>query len=269
MGALIALPVNIKDTSGSQVTSINLTNTQVCDIFKGTITSWDNLNATDTSNNPITLPEEDITIVARLDDSGTTFAFTQYLAATCNTPGNVYFLTDESYSVAAANVIGNLAGIQYESGNGGVVDEIDETMWTIGYANLANAVEKGLTSPWVEGEDPTTVTVVDYNPTNHMESGMVLGPVNSGTGLPSLMAVDSSIDNPSCVNVIDPAAQLQGVYPIAAVTNLITYTQGNTEDAALRALVTEVVNGSGTLPTGFARLNTGANLAAQANTCIN
>ena len=72
----------------------------------------------------------------------------------------------------------------------------------------------------------------------------------------------------NCVLVIDPAAQLTGAYPIAAVTNLLTYTEGHTDPQALKDLVDTVVNGNSTLPTGFARLATGATASSKADTCI-
>ena len=68
---------------------------------------------------------------------------------------------------------------------------------------------------------------------------------------------------------IDPAAQLTGAYPIAAVTNLLTYTDGNSDPQALENLVDTVVNGNSTLPTGFARLATGATASSSAASCIN
>ena len=71
------------------------------------------------------------------------------------------------------------------------------------------------------------------------------------------------------MNVIDPAAQLNQGYPIAAVTNLLGYTANNADPQALRALAREVVNGSGSLPTGYVRLGTASAMDQLAGTCIN
>ena len=69
--------------------------------------------------------------------------------------------------------------------------------------------------------------------------------------------------------MIDPFAQLTGAYPIHAVINLLVYTDGNTDPQALEDLVDTVVNGSSTLPTGFARLAVGATASSTAASCIN
>ena len=69
--------------------------------------------------------------------------------------------------------------------------------------------------------------------------------------------------------MINPTAQLTGAYPIHAVINLLTYTDGHTDPEALEELVDTVVDGSSTLPTGFARLAVGATASSTAASCIN
>ncbi|HBL86857.1 MAG TPA: hypothetical protein DD399_07920, partial [Alcanivorax sp.] len=77
LGALIALPLKLgNDVFGNPISRPNLSNAQVCDIFSGDATSWDQINPT--------WPSQPINVVYRSDGSGTTFAFTQYLAANCN-----------------------------------------------------------------------------------------------------------------------------------------------------------------------------------------
>ena len=128
--------------------------------------------------------------------------------------------------------------------------------------------EQGLDYADVEGENPASTTQIAYD-SNDLLTGQVLGDVNPFTGLPQPEPV-SGIDS-NCVLVINPAAQLTGAYPIAAVTNLLTYTDGNTDPQALENLVDTVLvddNGTNPLPTGFARLATGATASSTAASCI-
>jgi len=260
LGALIALPLNLgDDVFGNPISRPNLSNTQVCDIFSGDATSWDQINPT--------WPSQPINVVYRSDGSGTTFAFTQYLAANCN-GSQVIFNTNEDFAAAAP--VGDYAVGTPASGNGGIITEVSSTDWSVGFANLANVLaEQGLDYADVEGEDPADTTQIAYD-SNDLLTGQVLGDVNPFTGLPQPESV-SGIDS-NCVLVINPAAQLTGAYPIAAVTNLLTYTDGNSDPQALENLVDTVLvddNGTNPLPTGFARLAVGATASSTAASCIN
>ena len=256
LGALIALPLKLgNDVFGNPISRPNLSNAQVCDIFSGDATSWDQINPT--------WPSQPINVVYRSDGSGTTFAFTQYLAANCN-GSQVIFNTNEDFAAAAP--VGDYAVGTPASGNGGIITEVSSTDWSVGFANLANVLaEQGLDYADVEGENPAGTTQIAYD-SNDLLTGQVLGDVNPFTGLPQPEPV-SGIDS-NCVLVIDPAAQLTGAYPIAAVTNLLTYTDGNSDPQALKDLVDTVVDGNSTLPTGFARLAVGATASSTAASCI-
>ncbi|QJX02318.1 hypothetical protein HML84_11195 [Alcanivorax sp. IO_7] len=125
--------------------------------------------------------------------------------------------------------------------------------------------------------DPATVTSVNYTESNLVQnSERLLGDVDSSSGLPQTEDVfgipvsDPTDPDPnSCVQVINPSAQLNQGYPIAAVTNLLGYTANNADPQALRALVREVVAGNSALPTGFVRLGTASKIDSLINTCIN
>ncbi|MFP1683764.1 PstS family phosphate ABC transporter substrate-binding protein [Alloalcanivorax sp. C16-1] len=265
LGALIALPVNLIGSSRP-----DLSNQQVCEIFSGTSQTWNDVDSS--------LPTQPIHVIVRQDTSGTVFAFTQYLAATCN--GNFglasnFFKTSESFTAAIspANPASLYANYSEESGNAGVVSGVGANSWSIGFANLANVLDAGQDYADVNSTDPATVTSVNYD-TDDLLDNTVLGDVDEVTGLPHTQAVsDIPVSNPStpdgCVNVIDPAAQLDQGYPIAAVTNLLGYTANNADPQALRALAREVVNGSGSLPTGYVRLGTANAMDQLAGTCIN
>ncbi|MBL7252525.1 PstS family phosphate ABC transporter substrate-binding protein [Alloalcanivorax marinus] len=265
LGALIALPVNLIGSSRP-----DLSNQQVCEIFSGISQTWNDVDSS--------LPTQPIHVIVRQDTSGTVFAFTQYLAATCN--GNFglasnFFKTSESFTAAIspANPASLYANYSEESGNAGVVSGVGANSWSIGFANLANVLDASQDYADVNSTDPATVTSVNYG-TGDLLADTVLGDVDPNTGLPQTQPVsDIPVSNPNtpdgCVNVIDPAAQLNQGYPIAAVTNLLGYTANNADPQALRALAREVVNGSGSLPTGYVRLGTANAMDQLAGTCIN
>ncbi len=90
LGTLIALPVNL-----GAWTRPNFNNLQICNIFSGIAQTWDEIDSS--------YPAQPIHVVYRRDPSGTTFAFSQYLAAICN--GNYgissnFFKTSEKFTDA-------------------------------------------------------------------------------------------------------------------------------------------------------------------------
>jgi len=258
LSILIALPINLgNDIFGMPITAPNLSQTQICEIFSGMATSWDQVNSS--------WPNQPINVVYRSDGSGASFAFTQYLAATCNVSQTI-FVTSEGFNVNSAP-ISNYAHAIPSSGDRNVVETVGDTPWSIGYAGLPNVLEHNLDYVIIDGADPAISTHPPYGP-GDLLTGEIIGAVNPFTGLPQTQAV-TGID-PNCVLMIDPAAQLTGAYPIAAVTNLLAYTENNTDPQALEDLVDTVINGSGILPTGVASLSAvGATTSATAASCIN
>lgn len=111
---------------------LNLTESQLCQVFAGTITNWNQLNAT--------LPSKAIKLVPRSDSSGTTFGFTNHLSATCSALATPVtgFVTQTTFTGTAATVAGLPAGAVPASGNGGVVTTVLATDGAIGYAEVAD-----------------------------------------------------------------------------------------------------------------------------------
>ncbi|MEO9750072.1 MAG: substrate-binding domain-containing protein, partial [Marinobacter sp.] len=257
LSTLIALPLNLgNDVFGNPINRPNLSTAQVCDIFSGDSTSWDEIDPT--------WPREPINVFYRSDRSGATFAFIQYLAAVCN-DSQVIFITHEDFATAAP--VGDYAIATPTDGEFNITDQLSTSSWSIGYAGIGSVLaEQGLDYADVEGEDPADTTQIAYG-SNDLLTGQVLGDINPFTGLPQPEPV-SGIDS-NCLLVINPTAQLTGAYPIHAVINLLTYTDGHTDPQALEELIETVVDGSSILPTGFARLTVGATASATAASCIN
>ncbi|MED5601011.1 MAG: substrate-binding domain-containing protein, partial [Pseudomonadota bacterium] len=174
LSTLIALPLNLgNDVFGNPINRPNLSTAQVCDIFTGDATSWDQIKST--------WPREPINVFYRSDRSGATFAFTQYLAAVCN-GSQVIFNTHEDFATAAP--VGAYAIATPTDGEFNITDQLSTTSWSIGYAGIGSVLaEQGLDYADVEGEDPANTTHITYD-SHDLLTGQVLGDINPFTGLP-------------------------------------------------------------------------------------
>ncbi|MEO7728158.1 MAG: phosphate ABC transporter substrate-binding protein PstS, partial [Burkholderiales bacterium] len=70
--------VPVYNLEGIKPGGLRLTGTVLADIYLGKVTKW-NAPAIAALNKGVKLPDQDITVVARSDGSGTTFIFTHYL----------------------------------------------------------------------------------------------------------------------------------------------------------------------------------------------
>ena len=113
--------------------SIKLTSDTVADIFLGKITKWNDSRLTEL-NPDVKLPAKDIVVVHRSDGSGTTNTFTDYLA---------------KVSSEWKEKVGKGKSVEWSTGlgakgNEGVAGQISQTEGSIGYVELAYAVENKL-----------------------------------------------------------------------------------------------------------------------------
>jgi len=113
------------------------------DIFAGKITRWNDTRI-QAANPDLKLPKEDITIVARQDSSGTTYAFTNHLSAISpdwrdRGPG-VGKVVDWPGNAMAAR------------GNEGVAARIKVSEGSIGYMEYGFAKRLGLPMAWLENK---------------------------------------------------------------------------------------------------------------------
>jgi len=118
---------------------LKLTGQAIADIFLGRITKWN--DARIASLNPgATLPASDILVVHRSDGSGTTYIFSDYLAAV---------------SPAWATAPGRGKELQWPAGigakgNEGVAGQVKQTPGSIGYVELAYARQNQLPAASVQ-----------------------------------------------------------------------------------------------------------------------
>jgi len=111
-------------------------------IFLGTIKSWDDA-ALKKANPGVTLPNTPITVVHRSDGSGTTFNFAYYLSAVN---------ADWQAKVGANTAVDWPTGVGGK-GNEGVSALVQQTVGSIGYVEIAYALQNKLTYTQVMNYD--------------------------------------------------------------------------------------------------------------------
>lgn len=104
----------------------------IADIYLGKVKSWSD-PAIKALNPDLTLPDAEIRPVRRSDGSGTTFAFTSYLAK-----------VNPEWKPGAGLMVEWPAGLPAK-GNSGVAETVAKTPNSIGYLDLASARKAGLT----------------------------------------------------------------------------------------------------------------------------
>lgn len=274
----------------SGVSSLTLSEGQICAVFSGQITTWDELGA---GTGPIHL-------VYRSDGSGTSFSFLNHLSAVCPLAANVLsgktaataFKTNQTFAtgVASYSTAYDAAGAQ--NGNGGVSDYIKNNDGTLGYVEAAYSIP----SPGKVASVKNTNSGLTVNPSTGFGSTAV--PVALSFSKAIADAVDANgrpvlTDLPTatqCVAVVDPStyANPASGYPILAVTYLLGNQTGNGSDAAAirtalgtpyknapnRSSVTKI----GRITTGYAWLteasvldsaDASTGIQARINSCIN
>jgi phosphate transport system substrate-binding protein len=117
----------------SGVTKVNLTPETLAGIYLGTIKTWNDPKLA--ADNPgVTFPSANITPVFRSDSSGTTFAFTDYLAKVS---------PDFKSKVGAGTAVTFPSGVGGK-GNDGVAGVVKSTPNSIGYVELIYAIQQKL-----------------------------------------------------------------------------------------------------------------------------
>lgn len=120
---------------GMKSGDIKLDGATAADIFRGAITKW-NDPVIAKLNPGVKLPDTAITIAHRSDGSGTTFAFTNYLAKQSEA-----FKT----GVGAGTTVNWPANAVGGKGNPGVAANVTKIAGTIGYVDIADAMKNGMT----------------------------------------------------------------------------------------------------------------------------
>jgi phosphate transport system substrate-binding protein len=133
---------------------LNFTPQVLAGIFLGSIVKW-NHPAIAAVNSGVTLPSNEIVVVHRVEPSGTTYVWTDYLSK-----ANLKWRTQ----------VGKGAEVRWRTGmaargNGGVVDAVKSTTYSIGYCELTYALQNAVSYGLVQNAagkfiraDPKSVT---------------------------------------------------------------------------------------------------------------
>jgi phosphate transport system substrate-binding protein len=175
------------------VATLNLDATNVADIFLGTITSWNDPKIA--ANNPgVPLPDKPILVVHRSDGSGTTNAFTTYLATVS---------PDWEAKVGKGKEVNWPIGIGAK-GNDGVAGGVQQNEGAVGYVELNFASQAGIPSANLKNADGKFVPGSTAGVTAAAEAAAATFPADSRQG--------PIINGPGA-----------DTYPIAAYTYLLVY----------------------------------------------
>jgi len=173
---------------------VKLTSDVLAGIYLGKITRWDDPLLSH-QNPALKLPDEPITVVYRSDRSGTSSIFTDYLS-------NVNAEWDKK--------IGKGVNVDWPVGVGakgssGVVRQIMDTPYTIGYVEIAYALENELASAQLKNK-----------------SGRFVKPTMLATRAAAVGAMKKMKDDYRISLVNQPG---QNAYPIVGLTWLLVYQQ--------------------------------------------
>lgn len=189
---------------------LKLSGPVVADIFLGKIRKWNDPRIA-TLNAGVTLPNADILVVHRSDGSGTTFIFTDYLAAVSPEWNRV---------VGKGKEVSWPAGIGAR-GNESVAGQVKQTEGSIGYVELAYAKQNDLPYASIQNAAGTFV-----QPT--VET-MYAAAESAAPNIPPNTDYRISIVNPPGANA----------YPISSFTWLLVYR--NPADTAKARILKDVL----------------------------
>ncbi|MEP6757503.1 MAG: phosphate ABC transporter substrate-binding protein PstS [Chthonomonadales bacterium] len=207
--------IHIPTVAGSVVMAYNikgigsglkLSGDVIADIYLGKISTWNDVRIVKENPN-LPLPAEAITVVHRSDGSGTTYIYTNYLAAVSSEWKN---------KVGAGKSVSWPTGLG-GNGNAGVAGLVRSSAGGIGYVELAYAVQ----------------TKLNYGPVKNKSGNYVLASSASTTAAASVAA--NALKKDLRVSIVNgPGAN---TYPIAGFTYLLI--PKNAKDTASAAALAD------------------------------
>lgn len=259
-------------------TNIALQTNDVCNIFFGVYTNWNQIPA-------LGLPSKAIHIVGRSDNSGTSFSFTNWAARNCNAAGGGPIAPDGSGNARIkTNQTYNLSGLRVDilaAGNPALVTAVYANDGAIGYGDPGDVFAVAShTYAKVNGLDPKVFTSPTLAGANLLTNTVVNG-VNAVTGVPATASAGANI--PTALTLVNPTLVAgAGKYPIIAFTYLDTYARQNNAAnvggdvnafVALQGLLNCVSNATTgcrptTLPAGYDYVRPDAAATTKINTAI-
>ncbi len=166
----------------------------IAGIFLKNITKWNDKKIA--AENPgVKLPDMDITVVHRTDGSGTTFIFTDYLSKISD---------DWKTKIGAGKAVNWPEGELGQKGNEGVAGMIKQTPGTVGYIELAYAMQNNMVFAQVKNA-----------------AGNYIKPTIASTSL------CANVDIPADTRISITNSNVDQAYPICSFTWIILYKEQN------------------------------------------
>ncbi len=182
---------------GLSTSVLNLTGAIVADVYLGTITNW-NDTAISSLNPGLNLPNHSIGVVYRADASGTTNWFTKYLCLVSpQWNSTIHSGTTVQWPVGSG-----------APGNSGVATQVNTTQYSVGYVELAYALQNGMTVAAIQ------------NPAGYYTLPSLVSTTAAASSLPT-SGLPSGSDSWESVNILNsPGGE---AYPIVTPTYLLVY----------------------------------------------
>jgi phosphate transport system substrate-binding protein len=228
---------------------LKLNGSTLVGIFDGTITQW-NAHQIAVLNPGVSLPAHAITAEVRADSSGTTYIFTDYLSAVS---------TSFASSIGTSKTPAWPASAVATPKNSGVAASIKSTPYSIGYVELAYALQNNFTNAAVENSagkfvQPSLVTVAsDASAAHHVtptdfsivnEAGAASYPIAGYSWAILLMKQTNAATGGAIVKVLDWTTQSGGGQRQARGLGYVALPQAI--QASDRASLMKVTGPSGT-----------------------
>ncbi len=142
--------VPVFNVEGIKPGGLRLTGALLAEIYLGKVSKW-NAPAIAALNKGVKLPDQDITVVARSDGSGTTFIFTHYLAK----------VSSEWKEKAGNNTSVKWPAGVSGKGNEGVAAYVQRLSGSIGYVEYAYALQNKMSYALLQNKDGNFVAPDD------------------------------------------------------------------------------------------------------------
>lgn len=195
----VATSVTLPYKVGS-VNNLSLSRQNVCDIFSGAKTTWNQINTS--------LPGTTIKVVYRTESSGTTELLSNYLVAAC---GSGFQKSSTFLTVVAATPAAVKANWVGKTESQGIVDGVAETADSIGY------VSPDYTIAGIPDTNTVAINAVVAKVENSLPTQNAIQSALASQSLPLIGTADA--ENP--VEWVPEYALPSSGYPIFGTTNLL------------------------------------------------
>ena len=176
---------------------MNLTAQVIADIYMGKITTWNNPEI-EKLNPGVKFTKNKIVLVHRSDGSGTTYTFTDYQSGS---------VTEWAAAIGKGKSVPWQAGVG-ASGNAGVAKTVKNVPYSLGYVELAYAIQNKMPYAYIQNADRTAFVAPTLDSTNVAATALA----------GKLPAADADWSNVSIVN-----APGKNAYPISTFSYLLVY----------------------------------------------